>query len=208
MRGLSARFVDQRDGQATVVGQKHPLTAPYRASTGCPGISDAISSRRRFREAPPAWSFGLATKPCIGRWRSNSSMPVRRPPRKPCVGYSWKLGPRRDCGILILCRFTKSAAETMANRSWSCPSWREGGSLAGQKRDHPKFGNTPTAVASLVRKIALAVHHAHQHGVLHRDLKPGNILFDASGEPYIADFGLARIIEEDISLTDSGSCSP
>ena len=53
----------------------------------------------------------------------------------------------------------------------------------------------------LIAKVCDAVHHAHQKGVIHRDLKPGNILVDDSGQPKVLDFGVARVTDADIRTT-------
>ncbi len=77
----------------------------------------------------------------------------------------------------------------------------EGDSLDRWIKKHPLSSD---GIAELTKKISEATHFAHQRGVLHRDLKPQNILMDEDGNPHVADFGLAKQSENDSTLTVTG----
>ncbi|HLW67056.1 MAG TPA: serine/threonine-protein kinase [Gemmataceae bacterium] len=91
----------------------------------------------------------------------------------------------------------------------------EGGSLADvirstpfsprEERDGGDGGLTERHAVEILVQVARAIHFAHQRGILHRDLKPANILLDHAGIPYVTDFGLARKVEGDSALTQSGA---
>jgi eukaryotic-like serine/threonine-protein kinase len=74
----------------------------------------------------------------------------------------------------------------------------EGGQLDQVVRREPM---TIRRAVELIAKVARTVHYAHEHRILHRDIKPGNILLDAKGEPHLTDFGLARLIETESTVT-------
>jgi len=77
----------------------------------------------------------------------------------------------------------------------------EGQSLAQKLAAGPL---PPREAAALMVKVAGAIEYAHERGVIHRDLKPANILLDRGGNPRVTDFGLAKKLEGDSGLTDSG----
>ena len=78
----------------------------------------------------------------------------------------------------------------------------DGGSLA---REVARLRADPQATARLLAKVARAIHFAHARGFIHCDLKPSNILLDATGQPHVTDFGLARKLDGDSTLTATGA---
>ena len=77
----------------------------------------------------------------------------------------------------------------------------DGPSLSSRIADGPFSAND---AAEMLAQVCDAVGYAHKQGVIHRDLKPGNILLEAGVKPRITDFGLAKRIDQDASLTTTG----
>jgi hypothetical protein len=78
----------------------------------------------------------------------------------------------------------------------------DGPSLAQRLAEGPLPGR---AAARYVAVVARAIHHAHRQGILHRDLKPGNVLLDAFDNPHVTDFGLAKSLRAGAGQTRTGS---
>jgi serine/threonine-protein kinase len=75
-----------------------------------------------------------------------------------------------------------------------------GGSLASRITQGPL---TPAELSQVIGPLARALDKAHRKNVIHRDIKPGNILFDGEGEAYLADFGIAKAIQSSATMTGS-----
>ena len=82
--------------------------------------------------------------------------------------------------------------------------YASGGNITDQIYKYKREALNLFETVRILRDIACGIHHAHQHGVVHRDLKPDNILLGDKREVKIADFGLARSMELDKGFTTTG----
>src|SRR5574341_2059355 len=88
-----------------------------------------------------------------------------------------------------------------ADQPYLVMRYMTGGSLSARLKEAPlSLGEA----AHLLTRLAPALDHAHEKGIIHRDLKPATILFYRHGDPYIADFGIAKISEASLAFTGSG----
>lgn len=75
---------------------------------------------------------------------------------------------------------------------------------AGTLKDRLGRPMAASEILDTLKQISAALDHAHEQGILHRDVKPGNILIDEKGWVYLSDFGLAKMVEGSVQLTGSG----
>ncbi len=83
--------------------------------------------------------------------------------------------------------------------------YMSGGSLSEMIRKD-KFSLRDAAL--IIERLASALDHAHSKGIIHRDIKPDNVLFDSSNNPYLSDFGVAKLTETAVSATDASANEP
>src|SRR5262249_34182259 len=76
------------------------------------------------------------------------------------------------------------------------------GATLAQHRSAKRFGFRQAA--ELIAEVADALHYAHEHGIIHRDIKSSNIMLDLEGRPHLMDFGLAKRAADEITMTLEG----
>ena len=176
----------------------HTFTSAFRRpDSGHAGtVPRAAAARRgrhgrglRGRAGPPARIVALKViraRPCHAR----AAAPLRAR-----VARCW-----RGCSIPASRRSTRRARPTRATGRSRTSRWSS--SAASRCASTPaSTTSTPAQRLELIARVCDAVQHAHQRGVIHRDLKPGNILVDEAGQPKVLDFGVARVTDSDAHAT-------
>ncbi|HZY87801.1 MAG TPA: serine/threonine-protein kinase [Gemmataceae bacterium] len=187
----------------SALGTLPPAPADHRASTASGAGGWDVPAAGRWPRVPDHEVVGV-----LGRGAMGVVYKARQVSLKRTVALKMVL-PGRGAGEEELARF-HTEAEAVARLQhpnvvqiftvglaedgpYFTMELVEGGTLAARAAGTPW---PPRTAAELVQTIARAMHHAHGRGILHRDLKPGNVLLTADGTPKITDFGLAKLFAD------------
>lgn len=95
---------------------------------------------------------------------------------------------------------------TQGDLSYVVMRWLTGGTLSQRLDSRVLDGKLPSLgeVATMLEALASALDYAHQRGVIHRDIKTGNVMFDDQGDTYLVDFGIVKLAKGNVQLTQEG----
>jgi len=153
------------------------------SSGGMGVVYEAMQDQPRRSVAMKVMRQGLASRSALRRFEFESQILGRL--RHPCIAQVYDAGVHHEEGAPPVPFFVMEyipAAKTLVD-------YAQMHRLGMRER------------LDLFSKVCEGVHHGHQKGVIHRDLKPGNVLVDSSGQPKIIDFGVARATDSDLAIT-------
>ena len=173
-----------------------PGPPPHR----CPRRSAASSSSNVSAPAPAAPSIAPSTPPSTATSHSRSPIPNSSATTRPSSRFlrEAKAAAKLHHPHIV----TVYEAGTDGETSYIASAFIAGRSLADAIDDGPF---EPRRAARIIAALADALHAAHQQGIVHRDVKPANVLLDAEDRPHLTDFGLARLAASSVKLTQVGS---
>jgi hypothetical protein len=150
----------------------------------------ATTSRSPSPPAARRSSGGRSTRTCPDRSRSSCCTPTT-PPTRPWSSASSASRARRPSSTTPTpCASTTPAARTTSSSS----SWSTSTGRACARCCKDRGPLDPLAVAALGEQVASALGEAHAHGLVHRDVKPANILIASDGTVKVTDFGIAKAL--------------
>ena len=152
------------------------------ASGGMGTVYEAVQEKPRRIVAVKIMRSGITSRSALRRFEFESQLLGRL--RHPCIAQVYEAGTHRDGDVAV-----PYFAMEYIPKARTIAQYAKARSLGTRER------------VKLFLRVCDAVHHGHQKGVIHRDLKPGNILVDSAGHVKVIDFGVARSTDADIAVT-------
>ncbi|UCF33007.1 MAG: tetratricopeptide repeat protein, partial [Phycisphaerales bacterium] len=172
-KGLQGLMIGRHIGRYQIRGEV--------AAGGMGVVYDAVQDQPRRRVALKVLRAGLASPSALRRFAHEAEVLARL--RHPNIAQVYEAGTHEDAGGAV-----PYFAMEFVPGAKPITRYAETRNLSTRER------------LELFLKVCNAVHHGHLRGVVHRDLKPGNVLVDHSGNPKVIDFGVARTTDADLTL--------